>query len=256
MKLVLQEELVPGVGLLTLNRPDVRNALSFELRQELIDALADFARNDAIRCVVLTGGPDVFAAGADLKQLSRMGPIDMLEAAPERYWQAISAFPKPLIAAVNGLALGGGFELVMHADIIVAGQSATFGLPEVKLGLLPGAGGTQRLPRAIGKSPAMRFLLTGDPIPAPLAAELGLLSDVVPDDQVLEAATEIASKIARRPPLAVRMIKQCVLKGADLPLDAGLEIERKSLQLLLASEDKAEGIAAFIEKRQAVFKGR
>ncbi|EBA06755.1 enoyl-CoA hydratase-related protein [Sagittula stellata] len=256
MTLVLNEEMAPGVGLLTLNRPDVRNALSFELRQQLIDALADFARNETIRCVVLTGGPDVFAAGADLKQLSRMGPIDMLEASPERYWQAISAFPKPLIAAVNGLALGGGFELVMHADIIVAGQSATFGLPEVKLGLLPGAGGTQRLPRAIGKSPAMRFLLTGDPIPAPLAAELGLLSDVVPDDQVLEAAREIASKIARRPPLAVRMIKQCVLNGADLPLDAGLEIERKSLQLLLASEDKAEGIAAFIEKRQAVFKGR
>jgi enoyl-CoA hydratase/carnithine racemase len=245
-----------AVGRITLNRPDVRNALSYELRQELIDALAAYAAEEDIRCVILTGGPEVFAAGADLRQLARMGPVDMIEVAPEQYWQAIAAFPKPLIAAVNGLALGGGFELALLADIIVAGESAQFGLPEVKVGLIPGGGGTQRLPRSIGKHAALRYLLTGDTMSADTARALGLVCDIVPDSEVPEAALAIAARIAKRAPLALRQLKEAVIEGTDLPLDAALLIERKALQLLLASEDKAEGISAFLEKRAPVFRGK
>ncbi|MAZ16786.1 MAG: enoyl-CoA hydratase [Ahrensia sp.] len=256
MSLVLKDTPSPSIGLLTLNRPDARNALSFELRQELIDGLAEFAEDEAIRCVILTGGNEIFAAGADLRQLGETNSIDMMRIGAERYWLAISAFPKPLIAAVNGFALGGGFELAMHADIIIAGESARFGLPEVKVGLIPGAGGTQRLPRAIGKFAAMRFLLTGDTMSAEKAERLGLVSEVVADSAVLTTALDIAGRIAQRAPLAVRQAKEAVLSGADVPLDAALKIERKALQLLMSSEDKAEGIASFLEKRPPVFRGR
>lgn len=255
MTLVLKEIISPAVGLLTLNRPEARNALSFELRQELIDGLEDFAQNDAIRCVILTGGDKVFAAGADLKQLGQTGSIDMLRLGAERYWLAVAAFPKPLIAAVNGWALGGGFELALHADIIIAGESAQFGLPEVKVGLIPGAGGTQRLPRAIGKFSAMRYLLTGDTMNAATALNHGLVSEIYPDPEVLPKALIMAERIARRAPLAVRQIKESVLSGADIPLDAALRIERKAVQLLMSSKDKSEGINAFLEKRTADFRG-
>ena len=256
MSLVLKETRSEAIGLLTLNRPEARNALSFELRQELIDGLDAFAQDEAIRCVVLTGGPEIFAAGADLRQLGETGSIDMVRMGAEKYWLAVGAFPKPLIAAVNGLALGGGFELAMLADIIVAGASARFGLPEVKVGLIPGAGGTQRLPRAIGKFAALRYLMTGDMMSAEKAEALGLVSEVVPDAQVLDTALDIAGRISRRAPLALRQLKEAVLAGEDLPLDAALRIERKALQLLMSSEDKAEGVAAFLEKRSPVFRGR
>jgi enoyl-CoA hydratase len=256
MNFVLSETPQPQVGLITLNRPNARNALSFALRQELVDALATFAQDDSIRCVVLTGGPHVFAAGADLKQLGETGSVEMLRLGVERYWLSIAAFPKPLIAAVNGLALGGGFELAMHADIVVAGASAQFGLPEVKVGLMPGGGGTQRLPRAVGKFAAMRYLLTGDTMSAEEAHRLCLVSDIVPDDKVLSTAMSIAGRIASRAPLAVRQVKEAVLAGADAPLDAALRIERKGVQVLMDSEDKAEGIRAFLEKRNPRFQGR
>lgn len=256
MSLVYTETPAPGIGLVRLNRPEVKNALSFELRQELIDALARFERDETIRCAIITGGPEVFAAGADLKQLSGTSSIDMMTNGSERYWLGVAAFPKPLVAAVNGLALGGGFELVMHADIIVAGISARFGLPEAKVGLIPGAGGTQRLPRAVGKFSAMRYLLTGDTMTAAEAYRLGLVSDLVPDEDVLDTALALTKRIARRAPLALRQIKEAVLAGADLPLDAALRIERKAVQLLMSSEDKAEGTAAFLAKRKPNFRGR
>lgn len=256
MTLVLTDRPDPAVGLITLNRPEVLNALSYDLRQELVGALADFAAAPEIRAVILTGGASVFAAGADLKQIDRMGPVEMMEAAPERYWQAIAAFPKPLVAAVNGRAFGGGFEMVLHCDIVVAGQSATFALPEPKVGLMPGAGGTQRLPRAVGKHVAMRYLLTGDVMPARTAHDLGLVSDLVEDDAVMDTALDLARRISRRAPIALAQIKQAVLAGADLPLEAGLMIERKALQLLLSTEDKAEGITAFLEKRPPNFHNR
>lgn len=256
MTLVLTERPDPTVGLITLNRPAVLNALSYDLRQELVDALAAFAADDAIRAVILTGGPDVFAAGADLTQIDRMGPVEMIKAAPEQYWEAVADFPKPLIAAVNGRAFGGGFELVLLCDIVVAGHSATFALPEPKVGLMPGAGGTQRLPRAVGKHVAMRYLLTGNSMPAETARDLGLVTDLVIDAEVMDTALALARRIARRAPMAITQIKGAVLTGSDLPLDAALTIERKALQLLLATEDKAEGIAAFFEKRPANFRNR
>lgn len=256
MTLVLKEIIAPAVGLLTLNRPEARNALCFELRQELIDGLNDFAQDDAIRCVILTGGDTVFAAGADLKQLGETSSMDMLRLGAERYWLAVAAFPKPLIAAVNGWALGGGFELALHADIIIAGETAQFGLPEVKVGLMPGAGGTQRLPRAIGKFSAMRYLLTGDTMDAATAFSHGLVSEVALDQMVLPKAVNIAERIAQRAPLAVRQIKESVLSGADIPLDAALRIERKAVQLLMSSQDKSEGINAFLQKRPPVFQGK
>ena len=256
MTLVLTDRPDPAVGRITLNRPEVLNALSYDLRQELVDALAVFAADPDIRAVILTGGPKVFAAGADLNQIDRMGPVEMMEAAPEQYWNAIADFPKPLIAAVNGRAFGGGFEMVLHCDIIVAGDSATFALPEPKVGLMPGAGGTQRLPRAIGKHLAMRYLLTGDTMTAETARDLGLVSDLVNDAEVMDTALSLARRISRRAPIALAQIKQAVLTGADLSLDAGLMIERKALQLLLATQDKAEGIAAFKEKRPPNFRNR
>ncbi|MSP89879.1 MAG: enoyl-CoA hydratase, partial [Alphaproteobacteria bacterium] len=197
-----------------------------------------------------------FAAGADIKEMADLTPVDTYVRGTDHYWKTIAACPKPIIAAINGYALGGGCELAMLCDIIVAGTGARFGLPEVKLGILPGAGGTQRLPRAVGKFKAMRMVLTGDLFSAADAAAMGLVSEVVADDQVVAKALEIARTIAGLSPLAVRQIKETVLRGMDAPLDTGLALERKAFQFLFATEDQKEGMAAFIGKRKAVFKGR
>jgi enoyl-CoA hydratase/carnithine racemase len=173
-----------------------------------------------------------------------------------RLWAPIKDFPKPLIAAVRGYALGGGCELAMHADIIVAGEGAMFGQPEIRVGIIPGGGGTQRLVRAVGKFRAMRILLTGDPFSAAEAAAIGLVSDVVPDDQVVPFALELARRIAEMPPVAARKVKEVVLAGADVGLDAALMIERQAMQLLFGTADQREGMSAFIEKRKPRFSGR
>lgn len=245
-----------GLALLTLNRPEARNALSMELRQALTAALERCREDAAVRCVVIEGAPQFFAAGADLREIADISPIGIMALEVERHWRAMAQFPKPLIAAVRGHALGGGCELAMHCDIIIAGRSARFGLPEVKLGLMPGGGGTQRLARAVGKFQAMRYLLTGDAISAETALALGLACDVVDDEEVLATALDLATRIAERPPLAVRQIKEAVLAGQDVSLDAALALERKSAHLLFASQDMREGIAAFLEKRPPVFTGR
>lgn len=244
-----------GIALVQLNREEARNALNDAVRARLAEIFAELSCAPAVRCIVLTGGPLVFAAGADIKAMAEAGAIDIMLRANHRLWQAIAACPKPVIAAVNGLALGGGCELAMHADLIVAGESARFGQPEIRVGIMPGAGGTQRLTRAVGKFKALKLLLTGQPVSAAEAERMGLVSEVVGDDEVLARALSLARDIAALPPLAVAQIKEVVLAGQDIPLDAALMLERKAFQLLFASADQKEGMRAFIEKRQAEFKG-
>lgn len=256
MEAVIVERPAPHVARVRLHRPQARNALDQAMRDGLAEAFAALGQDASVRCIVLTGRDEVFAAGADLKALAARGPVDLLLLEGHRLWQAIAACAKPVIAAVNGYALGGGCELAMHADLIVAGEGARFGQPEVKVGIMPGAGGTQRLMRAVGKFKALRLLLTGEPLSGREAFEMGLASEVVPDGEVQARALALASLIAARPPLAVAQIKEVALAGADLPLDAALLLERKAFQLLFATEDKQEGMQAFLEKRPPDFKGR
>ncbi|KAF1072031.1 MAG: 2,3-dehydroadipyl-CoA hydratase [Pseudomonas citronellolis] len=244
-----------GVALVRIDRPEARNALNAQVRQQLATHFRELAIDTRVRAIVLTGGEACFVAGADVREFAEATPIEMYLRHTEYLWEAISRCPKPVIAAVNGFALGGGCELAMHCDLIVAGESARFGQPEVKLGLMPGAGGTQRLVRAVGKFQAMRLALTGCLIKAPEALAIGMLSEVVSDDRTLPRALELAAEIAALPPLAVAQIKEVMLAGADLPLDSALVLERKAFQLLFDSREQKEGAAAFLEKRPAHFKG-
>ncbi|MGI4813084.1 MAG: enoyl-CoA hydratase-related protein [Janthinobacterium lividum] len=239
-----------------IHRPEKRNALSVGLRVELVRVLEELDADASVRAIVLVGSEKVFAAGADLAEILNAGAIDMMLRATDRLWAAIGRLNTPVIAGVRGLALGGGFELALHADMIVAGERARFGLPEVKVGLMPGAGGTQRLTRIIGRQQTLMLTLTGDALTAAEAYARNLVAMVVPDEQVEAEAAKLAARIAAMPPLAVRQIREAVNGGADCSLEAALMIERKSLQLLCASEDKHEGIQALLEKRQPVFKGR
>ncbi|EFM60272.1 enoyl-CoA hydratase [Brucella sp. BO2] len=195
-------------------------------------------------------------AGADVREFASAGPIEMYLRHTEYLWDAIASCAKPVIAAVNGYALGGGCELAMHCDIIVAGEGAVFGQPEVKLGLMPGAGGTQRLIRAVGKFQAMRIALTGCMVPAAEALSIGMISEMTANERTLPRAHELAAEIARLPALAVAQIKEVMLVGADLPLDGALALERKAFQLLFDSKDQKEGAAAFLEKRKPAYNGR
>lgn len=244
-----------GVALIRIHRPEFRNALNSAVRQRLADLFSELGRDTSVRAIVLTGGASCFVAGADIREFASADPIEMYLRHTELLWDAIGSCPKPVIAAVNGFALGGGCELAMHCDIIVAGESACFGQPEVKLGLMPGAGGTQRLVRAVGKFQAMRIALTGCMVKAPEALTIGLISELVSDDQTIARATELATQIAALPPLAVAQIKEVMLAGADLPLQGALALERKAFQLLFASKDQKEGAAAFLDKRKAQFSG-
>lgn len=244
-----------GVAVVRIHRPDVKNALNAQVREELAGHFRALARRRDVRVIVLTGGEQFFVAGADIKEFASASPIEMYRRHTEYLWEAISRCPKPVIAAVNGVALGGGCELAMHCDMIVAGESARFAQPEVKLGLMPGAGGTQRLVRAVGKFQAMRIALTGCMVKAPEALAMGMLSEVVADDQTLPRALELAAQIAALPPLAVEQIKEVMLAGADLPLESALVLERKAFQLLFDSADQKEGAAAFFEKRTPNYLG-
>lgn len=252
---VLLERPLPGVALLRLNRPQATNALSLELQALLSRYFSELAVDPQVRCIVLTGGDNVFAAGGDINSMAGVGPIDIYKRHTERVWGPIQHCPKPVIAAVFGYAYGGGCELAMHADLIVAGRSARFCQPEIRIGIMPGIGGTQRLVRAVGKVKAMRMALTGQPISAEEAWVAGLVSDLVDDDQVQSHALELARVIAAMPALAAEQIKEVILAGMDAPLEAGLALERKANALLFASLDQKEGMQAFIEKRPARFTG-
>jgi enoyl-CoA hydratase len=248
---------VDGVGLVTLNRPDQLNALSFELLRPLVEALERLDADESCRCVVVTGaGERAFAAGADIKEMASATPVSLADANAFARWEQIRAIRTPIVAAVRGFALGGGNELAMACDIVVAGEDAQFGQPEIRIGIMPGAGGTQRLPRAIGKARAMDLILTGRSIDAREAERLGLVSRVVPAEAVLGEALALAATIAAMPPLAVRAAKEAVERAFELPLGAGLELERRNFFLLFATEDQKEGMTAFVAKRPATWRGR
>jgi enoyl-CoA hydratase len=253
---VLLEHPAPGIALVRINRPEARNALNIEVRKLLARHLTELGEDETTRCIVLTGNEKSFAAGADIKEMAGAGTIEMLLRGTHKLWRAIAACPKPVIAAVNGFALGGGCELAMTCDIIVAGESAKFGQPEVKIGIIPGGGGTQRFTRAVGKYKAMRYVLTGDLFSAREAFDMGLVSEIAPDAEVEKRALAMAQQIADLSPLAIQQAKESVLRGLDAALETGLALETKSIQILFSSQDQKEGMAAFIEKRKPRFKGR
>src|SRR5919201_942204 len=244
------------VELITLNRPRVLNALSPDLIADLGRALGQAEEDAEVGAAVLTGGPRVFAAGADIGDMADRSPVEQLTRDQTGRWAHVTAFTKPLIAAVNGYALGGGCELALMCDLIVAGDSARFGQPEINLGIIPGAGGTQRWPRTAGKYVAMEINLSGQPLTADRAYQLGLVNRVVPAEVTVEVAQQLARQLAEKPPLAVRLAKESVNKAFETPLGDGLLVERKNFYFLFASEDQKEGMHAFLEKRKAAFKGR
>lgn len=240
----------------TLNRPAVRNALRNQSLRELVAVLASADVDDSVRCVVISGNDKAFAAGADLNEMIQKDAIATQLDVRAQYWRAIARFPKPLLAAVNGYALGAGCELLMHADIAIAGRSARIGQPEINVGTIPGAGGTQRLIRTVGKPLAMKMVLSGEFIDATQALQAGLVAEVVDDGATLEHTLALATTIAGKSPLAARLAKEAMLQSYELGLEAGLLLERKSFALMAASADRQEGIAAFQQKRPAVFSGR
>lgn len=253
---VVLEQPLENVALLRINRPEARNALNQAVREQLAEHFTVLGNDADVHAIVVTGNETAFAAGADIRDIAERGAVEMLLRNVHKLWAAIAECPKPVIAAVNGYAWGGGCELAMHADIIIAGEGASFAQPEVKLGIMPGAGGTQRLLRAVGKFQAMKMLLTGQAVTAREALAMGLVSEVVADAEVLDIALKTAGLIARQPPLAVMQIKEVLLAGQDASLDAALLLERKAFQLLFASEDQKEGMRAFLDKRKPVYKGR
>lgn len=248
---------VDGVALIVLDRHEVLNALDFALIAALTDALEALDRDAACRAIVITGAGDrAFAAGADIGELARQSPTTLTVDDDFHRWERLKRIRKPLIAAVRGFALGGGCELAMLCDMLVAGEDAQFGQPEIKLGVMPGAGGTQRLTRAIGKARAMEMILTGRTIGAREAEAHGLVTQVVPSEATVPAALELAGRIAAMPPVAVIAAKAAVNRAEELSLEAGLEFERRNFFLLFDTADAAEGMAAFAEKRTPSWKGR
>jgi enoyl-CoA hydratase len=249
MPLTLAVEMIEsGVRLITLQRPQALNALNTQLLGELADELSAAQVDPDTRAVVITG--------SRMKEMAERDLVGILDDPRQASWQAITRFSKPLIAAVNGFALGGGCELAMHADIIIAGEDARFGQPEINLGIMPGAGGTQRLLRAVGKSMAMQMVLTGEPIDARQAQRAGLVSEVTQPEFTVERALQVARTIAAKAPLAVRLAKEALLKAMDTDLASGLRFERHAFTVLAGTRDRDEGIAAFQEKRTPTFTGQ
>jgi enoyl-CoA hydratase/carnithine racemase len=253
----LVETSVDGhVALCRLNRPEARNALSPDLMEELAGAVEALDADPEVRCIVIAGSDDAFAAGADIGALRERTFQDSLVHPSARFWKRLAACRTPLVAAVSGWALGGGCELALCCDVIVASETAELGQPEITLGIIPGGGGTQRLARVIGKQRAMELVLTGRRISAAEAERMGIVNAVVGKREWLERALELAERIARRPPIAARLAKQAVLAAEEAPLSAGLEAERRLYELSMATEDRIEGMDAFLEKRRPDFKGR
>ncbi len=244
------------IATITLDRPKVLNALSPAVISEVGEALRELDADESIRAVVITGGPKVFAAGADIGDMAERSAAEQLNRDQTGAWAPISGFKKPLIAAVNGYCLGGGCELALMCDVIIAGDSARFGQPEINLGIIPGAGGTQRWPRTAGKYAAMEVMLTGGMVSARRAYELGMVNKVVPAEMSVAVAQRMARQLAEKPPVAVRLAKESVQKAFETSLAEGLGAERRSFYFLFSTDDQKEGMRAFLEKRKGVFKGR
>jgi enoyl-CoA hydratase/carnithine racemase len=245
-----------AVGLARLDRPEVRNALSPELMEELAAICERWDEGPEVRCIVIAGGDEWFAAGGDIKVMAKRTLAETLTSSSARFWSRLAALRTPLVAAVSGYALGGGCELALACDMIVASESAQFGQPEILIGIIPGGGGTQRLARVMGKQRAMELVLTGRRIGAEEAHGLGIVTRLAPPDGWLDAALELAAEVAERPPLAARLAKQAVLAAEETALTAGLDHERRLYEVAMATEDRVEGMNAFLEKRQPEFRGR
>lgn len=253
---ILVETPAPGVGLVRLNRPQALNALNSQLTSEVFDALEAFDSDDSIRCMVLTGNDKAFAAGADIKQMEGMSSVDMFAGKDFTDWVRLTRIRKPIIAAVSGWALGGGCEMSMMCDMIVASETARFGQPEISIGIMPGAGGTQRLTRAVGKALAMEICLTDRRLTAQEALHYGLVNAVYPVESYLAEAIKLAEKVAAMPGVAAKLIKDAVNRSYELSLSESLNYEKRNFYLLFGTEDKDEGMKAFVEKRKPEWKHR
>ncbi len=245
-----------GVALLRLNRPEARNALSPEMMEEIASELERIDPEPEVRCVVIAGSEEIFAAGADIRAMSERTFAEALRHPAASFWRRLAAIKTPMVAAVTGYALGGGCELALACDMIVASEDAHFGQPEITLGIIPGGGGTQRIARTVGKQLAMEYVLTGRRFDAPMAQRMGLVNKVVRKGSCLQEALELARTVAGRPPIAVRLAKQAVLAAEETALSAGIENERRLYELAMATEDRVEGMQAFLEKREPKFEGR
>ncbi len=253
---LLVERPSDDIIILRLNRPAVRNALNLPVRMRLSEEIIRYSADDKARCLIITGSDTVFAAGADIAEMAEAGPIEIMARNIQKYWRTIMDCPKPVIAAVEGFALGGGLELALCADIIVAGDGAKLGLPEVKLGILAGGGGTQKLARLVGRQRAMLLLMTGRMFGAKEAFDMGIVGEVAPAGQALARALETAREIAAMPPISIQQIKEIVNAGLNAPLETALMLERKALQLQFATRDQKEGMKPFLEKRKPVYEGK
>lgn len=245
-----------NIGKIQINRPDVLNALNIELMKELVETLEAFNNDSEIGCMIITGNQKAFAAGADINEMADASTVDMYKRDQFATWDRMMKIKKPIIACVSGYALGGGCELAMTCDIITAAESSKFGQPEINLGIIPGAGGTQRLTRAIGKARSMEMILTGKMYSAKEMFDAGLVSSVYPNDTYYEDTINVAREIANKPTIAVQLAKECIMKSFNSTVEDGVQFERRNFYLLFSSEDKAEGMKAFIEKRKPVWKNK
>lgn len=253
---ILVENPAPGVGLIRLNRPQALNALNSQLTGEVFDALEAFDADESIKCTILTGMDKAFAAGADIKQMENTDAVTMMSGSDFTDWSRMTRVRKPIIAAVSGWALGGGCEMAMMCDMIIASETAKFGQPEITIGIMPGAGGTQRMTRAVGKALAMEICLGNRHLTAQEALHYGLVNHVFPVESYFDEAVKLAEKIAGMPGVAVKLIKEAINKAEELSLYEGLQFEKRNFYLLFGTEDKAEGMNAFVEKRKAEWKNR
>ena len=254
--ILVTKQYEPLIALIQLNRPKDLNALNLQLMQELRDTLQQLDKDEKVRVIIITGNDQAFAAGADIKQMADKSAIDMLTIDQFSTWDQIRKTKKPIIAAVSGFALGGGCELAMTCDMIIASETAKFGQPEIKIGVIPGAGGTQRLTKAVGKARAMELVLSGRFLSAEEAFAARLVNKVVPVEMYLREAVQLAREIAQMSPIAVQLAKEAVNRSFETHLDEGLILERKNFYLAFASEDQKEGMKAFIEKRKPDYKGK
>ncbi|MCU0358526.1 MAG: enoyl-CoA hydratase-related protein [Cyclobacteriaceae bacterium] len=254
--IIVTENYEPGIALIQLNRPKELNALNKKLMEEVRDSLQQLDKNESVRVIIITGNEKAFAAGADIKQMADKSAIDMLMIDQFSTWDMIRKTKKPIIAAVSGFALGGGCEFAMMCDMIIASESARFGQPEIKIGTIPGAGGTQRLTKALGKAKAMELILTGRFLSAEEAHARGLVNKVVPVEMYLQETVSLAKEIAAMSPVAVQLAKEAVNRSFETHLDEGLAFERKNFYLTFASADQKEGMQAFVEKRAPNFTGK